>query len=126
MEDFERAQKNNEALRRRQITLKNFTQCIVGAADPELSYYCLILNYDEIDQATKNQLLDVILADRTLAACQFAFKLLRDQPRLPTPSRDALFKHVIDLADGNTCRFVLDFVRNLGPWEDRLRAVLEK
>jgi hypothetical protein len=122
MEQIKRPKVTQEAMRRKE-RIGNFIRYIVHEASPELAYYCLSLDHDETG---RNRVLNVILADRTDRANEFAIRLLRDQPHLTASARDVLLEHIVDLGDKTSCSLALMLVRDLGPWEERLQRALTK
>ena len=108
---------------RRKEGLADFVNYIVHHADPELSYFCLALNYDEMDETTKSHLLGIIVNDKTNRASEVSLRLICDQSRLDVDERDALLGKIVEQADKTTCSLALTLVPNLGPWEAKLQAV---
>jgi hypothetical protein len=105
--------------------VRQFVNYITHDASPELSYYCLVLNYDDADDGIRMRLLNVIINDTTDKGNEFSIKLLRDQPNLTAGARNALLEHLVDLGDKTSCSRALTVVPDLGSWERRLRDVLD-
>jgi hypothetical protein len=121
MERFQLSDTPRDTSKRKE-RVAHFVNYIIHHADPELCYFCLALNYDEMDQTEKSRLVNVIANAKTNHASEFALRLLCDQPKLDAGARDALLRQIVQQADKTTCSLALTLVPNLGSWESKLSA----
>jgi hypothetical protein len=123
MERIKGPEKARDEVRRKE-RVGDFVDFVLHQADPELAYYCLVLNYPELDEKGKAGLVNVIVVNATSRASEFAVRLLCDRPDLDTRARDALLEHIVEQGDKTSCSLVLTLLPNLGIWERRLRETL--
>jgi hypothetical protein len=123
MERMKGPEISKDAVRRKE-RVGDFVDFVLHQAAPELAYYCLVLNYPELDETEKAGLVNVIVEDATSRASECAVRLLCDRPDLDTRAREALLEHVVEQGDKTSCSLVLTLVPNLGDWERRLRKAL--
>jgi hypothetical protein len=113
-----------EAERKRRDNISIFVGRIVERRDSEMSHHALILNYEELSDSQRNDLIQVICDDHSGIGEEMAFQTLHDQPLLDDRYRRSLLEHIVASGDKTTSSLTLQFVPELGEWEARLRDVL--
>ena len=104
--------------------IKQLVDRLLSMRDAKTAYLCLALLAPDFNESQVRSLVEVICSDQGPDSDETTFYTLHRIPNLPTESRDALLAHIVELGDPTTCNEVLLFVPNLGPWEEKLRAVL--
>jgi hypothetical protein len=122
---MERYRQQHESPDNEKWAVEQLAEAIPGIEDARLSYLFLLAHWNDVTRVQKTGLVNAITRDEKDGS-EMAFRLLRDQPELEADFRDALIEGIVDSGDKTTCSLTLQFIPNLGAWDQRLRDTLSR